>query len=87
MKDGRLRFSVPSPKLVQAPRLGRATVNDPVWMPSVALKWFECDVCIERIRAMSSRQPAMCGKSELDWVPASPCGANSHWGRLRKIFS
>ncbi len=34
--------------------LGRATVKDPVWIPSVALKWFEWDVCIERISASSS---------------------------------
>ncbi len=40
-------------KLAEVTAAG-ATVKDPVWIPSVALKWFEWLVCIERIKAMSS---------------------------------
>src|SRR5687768_1843886 len=67
--------------------LGRVTVNDPVWMPSVASKWLPWSPFIERITHRSSAHSAMFGNRSLISVPLLPCGLNVQFGGLTNCLS
>jgi hypothetical protein len=77
-KLGRLRFSVPRPYEIHAPRLGWVWSIRPEIMKLVAGPWLGFEPWTARRTQRSSTHPRRCGRSSLTSIPLSPHFWNSN---------
>ena len=72
MKPGRFSFSVPSPYVTHAPRLGRESRSLPQFINRMDCSWFGVLAYIERMKHMSSTWAAVFSKISLTSMPDWP---------------
>src|SRR3712207_934959 len=69
---GRFWFSVPSPYVTHAPSDGRPASTEPVFIWHTPPEWLMPSCTHERMTAMSSAMPCMCGTQSLIHSPPLP---------------